>query len=153
MKAIQDDGSLMRLCGNQACLFFFSSCDWRYRTRPVCCVSQTTGRTPDLNPSLNLLDSERVWFKGQAYLWQFACVWCRVSILRDSGKSAIHSRLNMSVSGRHDNGWWWSYTRTYPLCGKIFHVQDFFTPVLIQIVDTYIYWTFTLWKTLEDAGL
>lgn len=56
-----------------------------------------------------------------------ACVWCRVSILRDSARVLfIHSRLNMSVSGRHDNGWWWSYTWTYPLCGKIFHVQDFF---------------------------
>ncbi len=32
---------------------------------------------------------------------------------------------------------------------KDIHVQDSFTLVLIQIVDAYICWTFTLWETLK----
>lgn len=59
----------------------------------------------------------------------------------------IHSRLNMSVSGRHDNGWWRSYIWTYPLCGKICARFFFNSIVLIQIVDTWTFLTFTLKNT------
>lgn len=149
MKAIQDDGSLIHLCGNQARLFFFSCCYSRYWTRPVCCVSQTTGRTPDLNPSLNLLRSERVWFKGRADISGTLPV-CDVEFQswETLGRVLfIHSRLNMSVSGWYDNGCWWSYIWTYLLCGK--HVQDFllrcqFVYKCINILN------FSLGKTWED---
>lgn len=116
-------GHLCICAETKSVFFFFSSCYSRYRTRPVCCVSDNRPLTwPQPQPEFIIFREDSIQRPSRISGSLPVC-----DVVLESWETLgrfIHSRLNISVSGWHGNRWCRRYIRT--LYGKLFHTQEFY---------------------------
>lgn len=125
MKAVQDDRPLMHLCGNQVCLFLqFLLFMLPNKASLLRFVDNRLHTWPQPQPEFITFREDSIQRPRRISGSLPVC-----DVVLESWETLgrvlfIHSRLNISVSGRHGNGWWRRYIWTLSL---MFHAQEFYS--------------------------